>query len=111
MVPPDSFSIAAPQSSNAFCSGCDAGTQCDIFRSKVFSCAIAGDTQAANSSVSTADKLPKLGKRSVFLIDVSPSATGFAGPLQILLYDIINSATARPRQPTRWLRFKPKTIQ
>src|ERR1700738_5179840 len=42
MVPPDSFSTAAPQSSSAFCNGCDAGTQCDSFSSKVFSCASAG---------------------------------------------------------------------
>ncbi len=50
MVPPDSFSTAAPQSSSAFCSGCDAGTQCDSFSSKVFSCANAGVTLAASSS-------------------------------------------------------------
>src|ERR1700680_5102616 len=79
MVPPDAFSTAAPQSSSAFCSGCDAGTQCEIFSSKVFSCANAGVTLAASSSA-----------KSVFLIDiVSPVQAGFGGPLQILLYDII----------------------
>src|SRR5256886_17635359 len=50
MVPPDSFSTAAPQSSSDFCSGCDAGTQCDSFNSKVFSCANAGVTLAASSN-------------------------------------------------------------
>src|SRR5690348_5907785 len=41
MVPPDSFSTSAPHSSSDFCSGCDGGTQCEIFRSNVFSCASA----------------------------------------------------------------------
>ena len=59
MVPPHSFSTAAPQSSSAFCSGCDAGTQCDSFRSKVFSCANAGVTLAASSNA-----------KNVFLIDI-----------------------------------------
>src|ERR1044072_1440184 len=61
MVPPDAFSTAAPQSSSAFCKGCDAGTQCDSFSSKVFSCASAGDIAAANNTASNA-----------FLIDISP---------------------------------------
>ena len=60
MVPPDSFSTAEPQSSSAFCSGCDAGTQCDSFSSKVFSCANAGVTVAASSNA-----------KSFFLIDIS----------------------------------------
>ena len=62
MVPPDAFSTAAPQSSSAFCSGCDAGTQCDSLSSKVFSCAeagaMAGVTLAASSNA-----------KNVFLID------------------------------------------
>ena len=29
MVPFEAFSIEAPHSSSAFCSGCDGGTQCD----------------------------------------------------------------------------------
>src|SRR5260221_9028249 len=58
MVPPEAFSTAAPQSSSAFCSGCDAGTQCDSFSSKVFSCANAGVTPAASSNAN-----------NVFLID------------------------------------------
>src|SRR5579872_1148046 len=62
MEPPESFSTAAPQSSSAFCSGCDAGTQCDSFSSKVFSCAIAGDTRPANSSAAKA-----------FFIEFTPS--------------------------------------
>src|SRR3954470_8390274 len=85
MVPPDSFSTAAPQSSSAFCSGCDAGTQCDTFSSKVFSCANAGVTAAATSSA-----------KNVFLIDiVSLWYQGCNGPLRLLLYDItINARTA-----------------
>src|ERR1700730_6757751 len=84
MVPPEAGCTAALQSSNAFCSGCEAGTQCDIFSSKVFSCASAGVTLAASSNA-----------KNVFLIDiVSPSLTqGFNGPLQVLLYDIIIIAT------------------
>ena len=75
MVPPDSFSTAAPQSSSAFCSGCDAGTQCDNFRSKVFSCANAGVTLAASSSAN-----------NVFLIDIfSLVASGFHGPLRYIV--------------------------
>ncbi len=87
MVPPEAFSTAAPQSSSAFCSGCDAGTQCEIFSSKVFSCANAGVTLTASSSA-----------KIVFLIDiVSLVAMGFDGPLQILLYDIIIIASRRQR--------------
>jgi hypothetical protein len=54
MVPPESFSTAAAQSSSDFCSGCEAGTQCEIFRSKFFSCADAGVTPAASSSAKKA---------------------------------------------------------
>src|SRR5580658_1256490 len=39
MVPPESFSIEAPHSSIDFCNGCDGGTQCESFSSKVLSCA------------------------------------------------------------------------
>src|SRR5258706_934728 len=83
MVPPEAFSTAAPQSSRAFCSGCDAGTQCDSFSSKVFSCANAGVTPAASSNAN-----------NVFLIDnVSLyNIGGFNGPLRALLYDIIIKA-------------------
>jgi hypothetical protein len=62
IVPPDSFSTAAPQSSSAFCSGCEAGTQCDSFSSKVFSCASAGVTLAASSNA-----------KNVFLIEIVSS--------------------------------------
>jgi hypothetical protein len=48
MVPPDAFSTAAPQSSSDYCSGCDAGTQCEIFRLMVSS-AQAGAAVAAQS--------------------------------------------------------------
>ena len=54
MVPPESFSTAAAQSSSDFCRGCEDGTQCEIFRSKVFSCANAGVTPAASSSANNA---------------------------------------------------------
>src|ERR1700716_1945241 len=43
MVPFDAFSIDAPHSSIAFCSGCVGGTQCESLRSKVLSCASAAD--------------------------------------------------------------------
>src|SRR3954447_25336066 len=78
MVPPDAFSTAAPQSSSAFCRGCEAGTQCDSFSSKVLSCANAGVTLAASNSAT-----------NVFLIDIVSPRSGFSATLQILLYDII----------------------
>src|SRR4051794_22087081 len=89
MVPPDSFSTAAPQSSSAFCSGCEAGTQCDSLSSKVFSCANAGVTLAANSNA-----------KNVFLIDIVSLDAGFNDPLQLLLYDItiIASTCGRPHR-------------
>src|ERR1700674_4806162 len=48
MVPFESFSTEAPQSSSAFCSGCEGGTQCEILSSRVFSCASAQTVVAAN---------------------------------------------------------------
>src|SRR5580698_8838057 len=54
MVPPDAFSTAAPHSSSDFCKGCDAGTQCDSFSSKVFSCAKAAVVLTASSKASRA---------------------------------------------------------
>src|SRR6516162_4473233 len=91
MVPPDAFSTDAAQSSSAFCSGCDAGTQCEILSSMVFSCASAGVTLAATASA-----------RSVFFIRIVSLfwRLGLKRPLQILLYDIIIRAspvTARGR--------------
>src|SRR3984885_2844348 len=50
MVPPESFSIEAPYSSSAFCKGCDGGTQCDNFSSKVFSCADAASGPSARQT-------------------------------------------------------------
>src|SRR6476660_3035611 len=41
MVPFEAFSTDEPQSSSAFCNGCDGGTQCAILSSNVLSCAIA----------------------------------------------------------------------
>src|SRR5580692_882488 len=98
MVPPDSFSTAAPQSSSAFCSGCEAGTQCEIFRLKVFSCPNAGVMPATSSNAN-----------NVFLIDIfSLDAIGLHGPLQILLYDIIIIARLRQRPRPGW-PLKPIT--
>src|ERR1051326_9207527 len=109
MVPPEAFSTAAPQSSIAFCSGCEAGTQCEIFNSKVFSCANAGVTLAASSNA-----------KNVFLIDIvslsdcsllfllaCPCSDGlFRRPLQTLLYDIIIIASLRQSAGRRW-RIEP----
>jgi hypothetical protein len=75
MEPPDAFWTAAPQSSSAFCSGCDAGTQCDNFSSKVFSCANAGVTLAASNSA-----------KNVFLIDiVSLAKSGLQWPFAVIV--------------------------
>src|SRR5215475_6864760 len=105
MVPPDSFSTAAPQSSSDFWSGCEAGTQCEIFRSKVFSWASAGVTPAASSSAKNVFLIGIISLLAVCLavrrlpvsIDqtlghipgLSLVRTGFRRSLQILLYDII----------------------
>src|SRR3974390_2700194 len=95
MVPPLSFSTAAPQSSRAFFSGCDAVTHRASFRSKVFSCANAGVTLAASSNA-----------KNVFLIDIfSPRGPGFDGPLRLLLYDIIIIAsTGGANDRPGWLK-------
>src|ERR1700719_455446 len=50
MVPPESFSIEAPHSSIDFCNGCDGGTQCESFSSKVLSCAEAVPKLSARPS-------------------------------------------------------------
>src|SRR3984893_293402 len=57
MVPPDSFSIEAPHSSIDFCNGCDGGTQCESFSSKVLSCADAVPRLSARPS---AARLPSI---------------------------------------------------
>src|SRR6266487_4338934 len=54
MVPFEAFSIDEPQSSSAFCKGCDGGTQCDSRSSKVLSWADAAPaaiTSAAPSAI------------------------------------------------------------
>jgi hypothetical protein len=51
---------AATQSSRDFCSGCDAGTQCETFKSKVLSCASAGLTLAASSKARQAFLITRL---------------------------------------------------
>src|ERR1700691_4385555 len=50
MVPPESCSIESPQASSAFCNGCDGGTQCDSFSSKVLSWADAAPRLSAKPS-------------------------------------------------------------
>src|SRR5690242_8563023 len=110
MVPPEAFSTAAPQSSSDFCSGCEAGTQCEIFRSKVFSWASAGVTPAASSSAknvfligiisllaacSAARRLPVLVIRRSALSSAYRWSNGLRRSLQILLYDIIIIASLR----------------
>src|SRR6185312_6382439 len=70
MVPPESFSTEAPQSSSAFCSGCDGGTQCDSLSSKVLSCADAALTAPANAAAQTAAHRPAF-RRNV--MDSPPS--------------------------------------
>src|SRR5215469_4366723 len=92
MVPPDSFSTAAPQSSSAFWSGCEAGTQCEIFRSKVFSCASVGVALKASNSA----------KKLFLIVHRLPRGllvqTDFRRPLQTLLYVIIINARLRQTQ-------------
>src|SRR5580700_11949906 len=50
MVPFEAFWMSSPQSSIAFCNGCDGGTQCDSFSSKVLSCADAVPRPRASPS-------------------------------------------------------------
>src|ERR1700739_1249297 len=85
MVPPEAFSTEAPQSSSAFCSGCEAGTQCEIFRSKFLSCANAGVTLAASSNAKNAFLISSL---LVYFF-------GLGRPLHTLLYDIMIIASLR----------------
>src|ERR1700733_11526147 len=83
MVPPESFSTAAPQSSSAFCNGCDAGTQCDSFSSKVFSCASAGVKAAVNAGVTAA---ARSNANNPVLIDiVSPRDGRLQWPFAVIV--------------------------
>src|ERR1700686_898532 len=68
MVPFEAFWMSSPQSSIAFCSGCDGGTQCDSFSSKVLSCADA----VPRPSVSPSAASPQSIKWRVTSIGVSP---------------------------------------
>src|SRR6202035_3434233 len=47
MLPLEACWTEVPQSSSAFCSGCEGGTQCEILSSKVFSWASAGAASAS----------------------------------------------------------------
>src|SRR2546421_1148390 len=64
MVPFEAFSTDAPQSSSAFCSGCDGGTQCARRNSNVLSCADAMPALIASAMLSatsfTRMKVPSL---------------------------------------------------
>src|ERR1700722_4357519 len=68
MVPFEAFWMSSPQSSIAFCSGCDGGTQCDSFSSKVLSCADAVPRPSASPSAAS----PQSFKWRVPSIGVSP---------------------------------------
>src|SRR5580700_5071988 len=68
MVPFEAFWMSSPQSSIAFCSGCDGGTQCDSFSSKVLSCADAVPRPSASPSAAR----PQNFKWRVPSIGVSP---------------------------------------
>src|ERR1700722_6991503 len=68
MVPFEAFWMSSPQSSIAFCNGCDGGTQCDSFSSKVLSCAEAVPRLSASPSAAR----PQSFKWRVPSIGVSP---------------------------------------
>src|SRR5580700_10515977 len=68
MVPFEAFWMSSPQSSMAFCNGCDGGTQCDSFSSKVLSCADAVPRPSARPSAAS----PQSFKWRVPSIGVSP---------------------------------------
>src|SRR5580698_10483470 len=70
MVPFEAFWMSSPQSSIAFCNGCDGGTQCDSFSSKVLSCADAVPRPRPSASPSAAS--PQSFKWRVPSIGVSP---------------------------------------
>ena len=92
MLPPDAFSISAAQACVAGTSGCAGGTHSDTFKLTTLSCANAGVTLAANSNA----------KNARLIGIVSLPASGFNGPLRILLYDIIIIAsTVRQRLAAR----------
>src|SRR6185369_1852997 len=57
MVPFEAFSIEEPQSSSAFCSGCDGGTQCERRSSMVLSCANAAVAQKARTAPSAVARM------------------------------------------------------
>src|ERR1700722_9855885 len=71
MVPPESFSIEAPHSSIDFCNGCDGGTQCESFSSKVLSCAEAVPKPSARARAS-AVRPHNLIVRTGFMIFLPP---------------------------------------
>src|ERR1700719_3615714 len=68
MVPFEAFWMSSPHCSIAFCNGCDGGTQCDSFSSKVLSCADAVPRPSASPSAAS----PQSFKWRVPSIGVSP---------------------------------------
>src|SRR5580704_9507587 len=68
MVPFEAFWMSSPHCSMAFCNGCDGGTQCDSFSSKVLSCADAVPRPSASPSAAR----PQSFKWRVPSIRVSP---------------------------------------
>src|SRR5271157_3968620 len=72
MVPFEAFWMSSPQSSIAFCNGCDGGTQCDNFSSKVLSCADAVPKLSTSASASPNAARPQSFKWRVPSIGVSP---------------------------------------
>src|SRR3954464_2226050 len=94
MVPPESLFTAATQSSSDFCSGCDAGTQCETFSSKVLSCANAGVTLAASSTARQAFLITRL---SLCL------TAGFDGPVPLInmLSNWPARSSRKPHPPRR----------
>src|SRR5579862_3763799 len=68
MVPFEAFWMSSPHCSMAFCNGCDGGTQCDSFSSKVLSCADAVPKPSTSPSAAS----PQSFKWRVPSIGVSP---------------------------------------
>src|SRR6202795_2878387 len=71
MVPFEAFWMSSPHSSIAFCNGCDGGTQCDSFSSKVLSCADAVPKQSTCPSTSPSAASPQGFKWRVPSIGIS----------------------------------------
>src|SRR5882724_10925098 len=93
MVPFEAFSIEAPQSSSAFCSGCDGGTQWERRSSKVLSCANAVPAHNAMTAPSAADRM------FMKILPVDRFDLGACAPIVAIATDTIRAG--RARQPVR----------